>query len=1356
VDALSEISTALEPEELEARLESLTIEIQQLGAEASALLFQSGSTAGADYKARFAQGVENARKLRGYSAEDEAMFAQGMLPRSIGMGGETAYDKGRGGGDFEETTDEWYQALNTEMQAVQRFSKEQQAQLDEITQSLAAKEAQVAGVVQGLYAQIDIYSDAVAGATSEAELGAAIGHLEQLEAIIQSLESGYTDVAAAKADLAAKTSILVETADDEARAAEEAYYKTAEGRVALAGQIESAKAAVRAQLDAAKTKNRVIVEEERRLTKETEAEGRLRLEQEKAVTRAAIEEARLKREAQVEEEKRLTKETELEARVRLESEKAAAKLAQEEARKARMLAVEQEKQKTIALKAAATEQARVARLTDQARKLTSDLGLEWARVEGAIQSQNLELDDAVDYLREMQRQAAQAEDEFNGIGGAIGGFLQKLDDASRRVEGFRRLGDDMQNIGASLQQAGAVVTGGLAVAGRDYVTFLEETGRGARALELTRDLTAGLREETLRLANTEGLDAQMLAQSVTVWAQAMGQSATSMEDVQNTVRQTVPILQLAVQEQANMEMATEAVAASLNQFDLRVEDTGRVVAILKKVADDAIGGIDGVTEAFKYAAPQAGRMGITIENLAGMVAILGQVGITGSQAGTSLDQMFRDFLNQTARGEETLQALFGTTSPFYNAEGVFVGAAQSIAMLERALSGLSEEQRNTAINTLFDANAQRAVSTLLDAQTEARRRASNAITEQAQVLDGALGEWQSKQQAFEDDEFRRVQRLESRWQTFWLTLGSQAVDLVIPALDKAAGTVERLIALAEANPAITKTIAAIGAGAVTAGTLANVAGSVMKGWSLALTAMGLLKSSQTAEQVATAQFAAAVQQFSVAVGAKSAVGGGAAAAGGAGIAGVLGAAAAGVTSVLGGVGLGGVAFEKLAGTDLGQSLGMQEGTSGKLLSSMAYALGSMFGKGEEWFNKVGQWTGVIEKAETAIIETSAATGDLDGELDDLYNNFNNLPDALPTPEELERPFAGIKLTAEQLDNAAKLYRDYLQDVADVNADFQRDLGDAARDLNSDLAKLATDYGAKRAEAERDFYAEQGQAAADFQKEQAQRAQEHARAMARMEEDHNARVADLVRERDALGLYEERESYARDKARAEDDFSFSEGQSAAEFQAEQARRAEEHAVRMVEMEQEYADARLRRRQEYEARVVALREEHAQELAILKQEYFDKLNAELNYYTASAEQQAAWQARMLAQAEGFLKSNAGLWNNYMAALPTPGGSRAGSGVGQYDYYQSGGLVDSTGLAMVHAGEYVLNPQTTAALQREVGTLTQGGVLAAAGGTQINIQSSPVFQNVGAGDRAWIQAELGRRDAQLIRQVAEALHG
>jgi hypothetical protein len=80
-------------------------------------------------KAQFDEAVETARRLRGHSPEDEAKYAEGMLPKGFGLGGENRFERTDRYAARrtiaqtlqDETADEWYHAISIDPEDQERI-----------------------------------------------------------------------------------------------------------------------------------------------------------------------------------------------------------------------------------------------------------------------------------------------------------------------------------------------------------------------------------------------------------------------------------------------------------------------------------------------------------------------------------------------------------------------------------------------------------------------------------------------------------------------------------------------------------------------------------------------------------------------------------------------------------------------------------------------------------------------------------------------------------------------------------------------------------------------------------------------------------------------------------------------------------------------------------------------------------------------------------------------------------------------------------------------------------------------------------------------------------------------------------
>jgi TP901 family phage tail tape measure protein len=155
--------------------------------------------------------------------------------------------------------------------------------------------------------------------------------------------------------------------------------------------------------------------------------------------------------------------------------------------------------------------------------------------------------------------------------------------------------------------------------------------------------------------------------------------------------------------------AAEIAATALTQFKLAGEDVPHVADLLAAGAGKAQGEVTDLAMALKQSGLVASQMGISIEDTTGTLAAFASAGLLGSDAGTSFKSMLQALTPNSTKAANEMEAL---GLHFYDAQGQFVGLEAVAGQLQTALGGLSEEQRNSALETIFGSDAVRAASVL--------------------------------------------------------------------------------------------------------------------------------------------------------------------------------------------------------------------------------------------------------------------------------------------------------------------------------------------------------------------------------------------------------------------------------------------------------------------------------------------------------------------------------------------------------------------------------------------------------------------------------------------------------------------
>lgn len=190
------------------------------------------------------------------------------------------------------------------------------------------------------------------------------------------------------------------------------------------------------------------------------------------------------------------------------------------------------------------------------------------------------------------------------------------------------------------------------------------------------------------------------------------------------------LLDLAAVSGGDVAAASEVAASALNAFGLAASEAGHVANVFAKAAADTNAEALDMGEAMKYVAPAAKAMGISLEETAAAIGLMSNAGIKGSQAGTSL----RGALSRIAKPTEVMtDCMTSLGISFYNAEGNMISLEDQVAVLQGAFAGLTQEERNQALVTLYGQEALSGMLALIEAGPEELA----ALTKSLEESDGA-------------------------------------------------------------------------------------------------------------------------------------------------------------------------------------------------------------------------------------------------------------------------------------------------------------------------------------------------------------------------------------------------------------------------------------------------------------------------------------------------------------------------------------------------------------------------------------------------------------------------------------------
>jgi TP901 family phage tail tape measure protein len=310
---------------------------------------------------------------------------------------------------------------------------------------------------------------------------------------------------------------------------------------------------------------------------------------------------------------------------------------------------------------------------------------------------DLQLDD-----RQFSRALLTAEGKAQTAGRAID---DELAGATKRTE-------------ARFASFGSVATKALTVtgiaAGIAGAASVKMAGDFEQSLNIFKSVTGATAQQMAQVAARArelGKDISLPGISAKDAAVAMTELAKAGLDVNQSLAASKGVLSLAKAGNLDVADAASIAAKALNAFGLAGSEATKVADLLAAAANASTAGVDDIALGLSQVGAGAKQMGVGLQDTIAALALFTNAGIRGQDAGTSLKQMFIQLAAPTDKARDLMKAL---GLAFFDAKGNFIGLEKASGQLNTKLKGLTTEQRNNALATIFGSDSMRVAAVLAD------------------------------------------------------------------------------------------------------------------------------------------------------------------------------------------------------------------------------------------------------------------------------------------------------------------------------------------------------------------------------------------------------------------------------------------------------------------------------------------------------------------------------------------------------------------------------------------------------------------------------------------------------------------
>ena len=205
-------------------------------------------------------------------------------------------------------------------------------------------------------------------------------------------------------------------------------------------------------------------------------------------------------------------------------------------------------------------------------------------------------------------------------------------------------------------------------------------------------------------------------------AQAINAGAT-LGIKKDEMKQIIPAAaNLAQAFNSDITPALEMVKMHMNSYQLSAKEAQKVTDMIAVTSKNTAADLPRLAEGFKYVGASGKALGVPLETVYAMLGKMNDNGLTGSTAGTGLNQMFESLKDFKKRGK--LESLIGKVTDEK-------GNLQDMTSIMERLKGVTDKMGNAdkagILKSIFGVQGGRAANTLLNGSIEDLKKLQNEI-----------------------------------------------------------------------------------------------------------------------------------------------------------------------------------------------------------------------------------------------------------------------------------------------------------------------------------------------------------------------------------------------------------------------------------------------------------------------------------------------------------------------------------------------------------------------------------------------------------------------------------------------------
>ena len=312
------------------------------------------------------------------------------------------------------------------------------------------------------------------------------------------------------------------------------------------------------------------------------------------------------------------------------------------------------------------------------------------------------------------------EEQLKSTGPELQSFGEKANAASQKLNGIGKTAGDLgksMTLGLTVPLAGAAVAA--VKVGNDFETSMSQA---AGALDKPMAQMGSLRDLALKTGQDTQFSATEAGNAITELAKG---GLTEAQIKGGALKAT---MDLAASSGMELGVSANTVVQAMGAFGLSATQSAQAVNALAGAAAASSTDVEPLSQGLAQCAAQAHLVGWSIQDTTAVLGEFADAGVVGSDAGTSLKTMLQRLGAPTDDAATKMESLGINV---WDSSGHMKNAAGIAQELQAKMGGLSDAQKQAAMNTIFGSDATRAASILMNNGASGLQKYTKATNDQS-------------------------------------------------------------------------------------------------------------------------------------------------------------------------------------------------------------------------------------------------------------------------------------------------------------------------------------------------------------------------------------------------------------------------------------------------------------------------------------------------------------------------------------------------------------------------------------------------------------------------------------------------